>query len=58
MNDLKIKKDQNSINLVYKSDDDWLEEKIANNEDFRIYHTFNFVKEDVVNRIETSNGEI
>ena len=51
MKDLKIKKDQNSIKLFYKSDVDWIDEKIAKNEDFRIYFTFNFVKEDVVNRI-------
>ena len=57
MKDLKIKKDQNSIKLFYKSDVDWIDEKIAKNEDFRIYFTFNFVKEDVVNRVETSNGE-
>ncbi|PWJ70080.1 MULTISPECIES: Shedu immune nuclease family protein [unclassified Fibrobacter] len=56
MSDLKIKKDQDAIKLFYRPSNDWLDEKIAKNEEFCIYHTFNFVKGDIVNRDLTDFG--
>lgn len=56
MSDLKIKKDQDAIKLFYRPSNDWLDEKIAKDEEFCIYHTFNFVKGDIVNRDLTDFG--
>ena len=56
MSDLKIRKDQNAIKLFYRPSNDWLNEKIAKNEEFCIYHTFSFVKEDIVNHDLTDYG--
>lgn len=55
MYDIKITKDQNSIKLLYEISEDWLDEKFKKNEDVRLYFTFNFVKENVVSRVQTSH---
>lgn len=56
MSNLKIIKNQDVIKLLYTPDANWLEKKIKKDEAFRIYRTFNFVKEDIVNRELTEFG--
>lgn len=54
MSRISFEKKDSQLILCYESEKDWIEEKLADDQEFKIYKTFSFSKKDLISKDEDS----
>ena len=54
MSRISFEKKDSQLILCYEPEKDWIEEKLADDQEFKIYKTFSFSKKDLISKDEDS----